>query len=396
MAIGCYKEPYLPASFKGISFKAEEADSEHGRRGAEGEFVFGEETGYADMGRKIRTYSLRGRFDGNDHVARAAALIAVCEATGPGVLVHPTRGIILAAACRRLKVTDKIEDAQGVTYVDLDFVEANQWVNGSGFTSLTIGLPFKDVINAARDAFNMFYKMDAIQLFRRIAVVASAQAQVATIRDKYMAATVGKSDKASRNRIVYDLSAVAGVQSRAEDTTTMERALALGMTAVANETKAQDKFQTFRDLANSAALTSGLMAPASYAENAVYSLVRVSAAAYMSDGVLESTDYRAGQIFEYADVIDAVLAQEMSYARATCQNALYLELSKFRNEASTKLSDKAYNSPGIVEYEFGGQTHPLAAAYAIYGDAKRHRELELPNNVGRFGRIASPVAGVKA
>ena len=37
MAEACYKEPYLPGSFKFIPFKAIEASSEHGRRGAEGE-----------------------------------------------------------------------------------------------------------------------------------------------------------------------------------------------------------------------------------------------------------------------------------------------------------------------------------------------------------------------
>ncbi|RPH73630.1 hypothetical protein EHM76_05065, partial [bacterium] len=42
---------YVPASFKGVQFYCVDADVEGGRRGAEGEFPFGEETAYADLGR---------------------------------------------------------------------------------------------------------------------------------------------------------------------------------------------------------------------------------------------------------------------------------------------------------------------------------------------------------
>ena len=44
---------------------------------------------------------------------------------------------------------------------------------------------------------------------------------------------------------------------------------------------------------------------------------------------------------------------------------------------------------------FSGGVHPLVAAYAIYNDAKRHRELEERNIVdanGRFGPIVSGIA----
>src|SRR5262245_39833440 len=88
---------YLPASFNGVPFYCTEASSEHGRRGSEGEFPFGENTAYADLGRRIRTYTLSAVFRGDNHVREATALIAVCEAPGPGVLVHPTRGIVSAA-----------------------------------------------------------------------------------------------------------------------------------------------------------------------------------------------------------------------------------------------------------------------------------------------------------
>src|SRR6187431_2033003 len=102
----------VPASFKGVTFYCTDADIEGGRRGAEGEFPFGEETAYADLGRKIRVYHLTAVFRENDHVGHASALFAACESPGPGILVHPTRGTQMVA-CRMVKVSDQLEEGAG-------------------------------------------------------------------------------------------------------------------------------------------------------------------------------------------------------------------------------------------------------------------------------------------
>ena len=70
---------YVPASFKGVGFWCTEASIEGGRRGAEGEFPFGEDTAYADLGRKIRTFNLTAVFREDDHVGDASNPTAVCE-----------------------------------------------------------------------------------------------------------------------------------------------------------------------------------------------------------------------------------------------------------------------------------------------------------------------------
>jgi len=83
---------YVPASFKGVGFNCTEVDIEGGRRGAEGEFPFGEITAYADLGRKIQVYHLTAVFRADDHVFDSHSLFQACQSPGPGVLVHPTRG----------------------------------------------------------------------------------------------------------------------------------------------------------------------------------------------------------------------------------------------------------------------------------------------------------------
>lgn len=397
MAIGCYLEPYLPASFKGVSFKATDADSEHGRRGAEGEFPFGESTGYADLGRKIRTYRLSGRFDENSHVAQAAALISVCEAPGPGILVHPTRGIILSAACRSLKIIDKVENEQGVTYVEAEFVEANQWTNGVSLLGEIFGLGVAALLTSARSFFTDTYQPSNVQAFRQQAVISAAMNQVALIRDAYTEATSGLENDQKRNRVIYDLNSVAVNRDFGGNPEVMDRAIVLGLTAISQSVPdAATKFETFRGTANNAAQNSSFSSPASDAENAVYALVRITSAAYMAEAAMASTDNRTGQIFEFSDIINAILEQEIINARQACQNGLFLALTKFRDETTARLAGKAYSAPGIVDYDFGGQVHPLVASYAIFGTAKRHRELEALNIMGRYGRIGSPVAATAA
>lgn len=391
MALGCYTEPYLPASFKGVPFVAMEATSTHGRRGAEGEFPFGENTAYADLGRKIRTYTLEGRFQTNLHTLEAAAFIAACESTGPGVLTHPTRGVILSAACRSLTVRDRVEEEAGVTYVEVEFVEANDWPNGLSLLGQLLGLALGAIIGASRSHYSATYAPDDIQPFRREAVVQSAQDRMADIASEYAQATANKSDDLSRNRILNDLAVLVEDDTVAADVATMDRGLALGMNALANELEGRNKFDVFRRLANQAALTSTYNTPASTSENAIFANVRVIAAAYMAEGSLEEQSSRTGQVYEELDAIDALLASEQSYAYGQCANELYAAISDFRTTTVAQLYAKAYEAPGLVSYDFGGGVHPLVASYSVFNDAKRHRELERYNNVGRGGRFGAGV-----
>lgn len=395
MATACYNPPYLNASYKGVSFKALDTSSEHGRRGAEGEFPFGERTSYADLGRKIRRYSISAKFDGNDHALRASLLIAAVETTGPGPLVHPTRGVIVSAACTSLRVRDNPETEQGITYVDMEFVEANDWPNGLSLVGSLLGIVVSPILGQTRDSFRSRYKPREVPTYRERDVVAVAQGQVAAVQQKYQAATLSKSGETQRNQIVNELGTVVSGVTLATDTDTVDQAISLGMTAVAAELTGRDKYDTFRDLANGAARISTFIGPAAAAENAVYNLVRTIAAVFMTEGALEITDGLTNDIFTQSDAITTILDGEMAYARDLGDNPLFLKLQAFRTDAQTQLNSKAYSSPGKIEFEYGGSVHPVMAAYEIYGDARRIRDIENFNGVGQFGRTGPTVIGVR-
>ena len=98
----------VPASFKGMGFWCTEASIEGGRRGAEGEFPFGEDTAYADLGRKIRTFNLTAVFREDDHVLDASASSSNGESPNP-VSGPSIRGnsILLLAARLQLAISWK-------------------------------------------------------------------------------------------------------------------------------------------------------------------------------------------------------------------------------------------------------------------------------------------------
>jgi hypothetical protein len=95
------------------------------------------------------------------------------------------------------------------------------------------------------------------------------------------------------------------------------------------------------------------------------------------------------------DTASAVLEDEAKSAYNICDNALYLELQKYIVTFKDMMYNLAYRLPGLITVDFQGGVHPLVAAYVIYNDAKRHRDLE-PRNVidanGRFGRLVRGVS----
>lgn len=381
MALGCYVAPYFPASYKGVPFDAMEVTSEHGRRGAEGEFPFGESTAYADLGRRIRTYTIRGRFATNDHVFRSSLLIAACESPGPGLLLHPTRGIVIAA-CRSLKVTDDPLEAQGVTFIDLDFVEANLWGNGFALgTLLQAGLSLVALITALDDQFQNKYRPSVARIYNRPTIRDAASEAITDIRDEFSGVAVKATDTEENTWAALDeLNRKAQDPSVLNSATNTFKTIRLGTAAIAARSSGTIKYEAFRRLANANAKTSSLDKLADQdSENAVYALMRTLSAGYMALASLETSTVSAGDVADQLEQISSILESEINAARVACDNKLFLELRQFYTAVQTSLFQLIHSLPPLVIYDFGGHVHSLVAAYEIYSDAKRSRELEIQN-----------------
>lgn len=378
MATACYVPRYVPASFKGVPFEALEAGSEHGRRGAEGEFPFGETTAYADLGRAIRRYTISGRLAGNNHIAAASAVIAAAESTGPGVLMHPTRGAVIVA-CTRLSVRDGIDQEQGVTYLEFDFVEGNDWTSGFSFGAVLGGINLAGIIAAVTEHLTDFYVPNDIRWYQSTEVIGSARDVMQLISTQYQKA-IAFDQTPKEWRMVADFTAIINDPFVLRDPDTFSTAFANGLALLDTTLTGEQKVGSFKQISNWGARSSRLGGEAAFAQNALYTATRTLATAYIVRGITESDTTTLDAALLEFDSVSRVLAEEAAVANTNCADPkFYLSLREFYVQVQTILLNRAYNLPALVTYKFSGPTHALVAAHEILGDAKRSRELESRN-----------------
>lgn len=395
MAEACYKPNYLPASYKGVPFEALEVNSEHGRRGAQGEFPFGEETGYADMGRKIRTYSISGRFATNDHIALSDALIAVVEAPGPGILVHPTRGPIMVA-CQKLRIKDDPDAQIGVTTFDMDMVEANVLSLGIGLAITNLlGLDLTPLVDAVSEFFTSNYRTANLPFYDMPTVLASSTAAINSIYTGYQQAAANSTDikvyrgLASFKNLSTDVSQLL-------DTPTMLTAMTNGYALVDKYADDSIKPQLVRDMINTNSQSWVVGAEGYVPINAVQTTMRTLGGGYLARSFLEVTPKDMNEAFKQYDLVVKVFEQELEIIRDACQSKMYVKLSRFYEDLRAQLLNRAYNSPALVQYQFPGTVHSIVAAYEIFGDAARFPEIEQRNPNGFPWQVGPAVIAARS
>lgn len=369
----CHKDTYLQASYNGVAFTAKEVISEHGRRSAIGEFPFSNSTGAVDMGRKARRYTFTARLDEDDHEARSIALIAVCELPGPGILIHPTRGV-LNVTCDRLRVKNDIIEKQGVTEIDLEFVEFNLWNNGFGLVGSLLGLVLRPLLEASSDSFAANYSPRSEPVYLQDDVIAQAEGTA----ERYLQEYVRQGD--SDPRAAADMQQVADDETLSTSPEIMDDLVRLGSAAISQKSSSSaEAYESFRRLSNWAA-TSRVSDTASGQSLAAH--VRTTSVGYMAQAALDRTYATLGQALAALDQVTAVINEEARIAYEACQNALYLELNRFLADFTRQMYRVAYGTPRKQQYNFSGQVSPLIAAYAIWDDSTRAHEIGVTPTVG--------------
>lgn len=367
----CHKDSYLTASYNGVAFTAMEVTSEHGRRAAIGEFPFSNTTGAVDMGRKARRYRLTARLDEDDHEARSVALIAACELPGPGVLIHPTRGV-LNVTCESLRVRNDVIERQGITEVDLEFVEFNLWNNGFGLIGSLLGLILEPLLDASSGSFSAGYDVRRDPVYLQDDVTDQAQQTAVRYRDEYV--RQGNTDP----RAAADMQ-VANDPVLAIKDEVMDDLVRLGSAAI--DQKANDanrRYAAFRNIANWSASTQR-NTPSGQALTAH---VRTVSAGYMARAAIQREYQSTEQALSTLDQVTTILDEEARIGYDGCDNVLFLEIQRFRADFTRRMYQIAYGSPRKQNYNFGGKVSPLVAAYAIWDDATRAHEIGTGKAVG--------------
>lgn len=112
----------IGAAFRGVPFYVEESDRTGGRRASVHEFPLRDDQHVDDMGRRARSFRVRGYVIGDGYIQQRDRLIEALEDTeGPGQLIHPYYGKKVGI-CTNLSVRESIRDG-GMAIFDLEFVE---------------------------------------------------------------------------------------------------------------------------------------------------------------------------------------------------------------------------------------------------------------------------------
>ncbi len=371
----CAIEPRLLASFKGVTFYALTGGGEVGRRGAEGEFPFGEETAYADLGRKIRVFKLKARFAGPGYIEDSQALLDACESKGPGELIHPTRGPV-QVACRTAEFSEDYEEADGVCEIDLDFVEA-------GSSSLNLnqlaGVAIDGALGALFDGLaGVWDALDAIPFFA-IGDAIDLAGELLNVGADAIGFAVALAPSQAAGRALSDLAIIAqdpgALRSSATVTTLLRQTFDIIDTQGSDPAS---RFAAGLQMANWSARTLPPSAAAP-AMDVLLSTTRAAAAGYMARAAQDAGKTTLDAALKQVGQIAAILNQEIALALSNCDNARHLTLRSLYATTVQPLNDLAFQSPPIVTYQLLGGLPSVVAAHEIYGDARRFGEIEAMN-----------------
>ena len=141
MATGMPAAPWrtgIQAAFRGATFHIEVGGQAGGRRNVTHEFPERDVPFTEDMGRRARRWAITGYIVCSptqpNYITARDALIAACEASSAGTLIHPTLGT-MQVCCDTYSVSETRERG-GMATFDMHFVEAGS-IDGTAATTDT-------------------------------------------------------------------------------------------------------------------------------------------------------------------------------------------------------------------------------------------------------------------
>lgn len=393
-----WRDKYRTASFRGVEFHVESAESAHGRRQAVHEHAQRDVPYTEDLGRKAREFSLTGYLVGKEYDLQRDRIIEACEQAGPGALVHPYRGE-MTVVCRGLTVSES-SDNGGMCRLTFTFLESGE----ASYPSTSI-----DHVNAISEAGNQVtaeaaqgflqeYVTDGYPAF----VVESAGARLSEFGEFMSAPGAALSENVdaasefySKARVVasgaYDLAAtplrmvdsvldlVGSVRSAFGSsafgvlTGLFDRYSTTfgGKTSTASRRQQAANYNAMNALVRQAAL-------AEAAQAAVATETTVTLANGSTRPVTADAEYDSHQAA--IDTRDALVDRLDGEAEATQRDSAYIALSALRTEVVKAVPNPAQDLPRLVRYSPRQTLPSLLVAYQLYGDAARADEIERRNS----------------
>lgn len=361
-----------PASWRGVSFHAEEVGFDTGRRIIEYEYPQRDEPNTDDQGRAIRHWSLRAFLVGAeaDVLRSKRQLIAACEKAGPGTLVHPTEGK-LTARCKSLNI---VETSAGTNYVEvqINFVERG--------TTLPAAAPAK----AAAASFGASLRAAVRTFYKARVAIRSINSKVnrmlsGSIEDRMaaMLELTGQLTGEDTSDFVYAVRVGADTsEALASDS---DELLDTWELATGSLSEPGDARLVAASMAALVAETQGTTPPITDTDGAIDANAKLLDLAMYCIAASYAAELTAGQTFESYDEAQAtagVLFDQMSgVGLDVADGDTQVALGELAASMSSAVIEDAMQLPRVRNLILPGTHSALALAYALYGDARRMDEI---------------------
>jgi prophage DNA circulation protein len=370
------------ASWRGVPFYVDEAASEYGRRIEHHEYPQRDQPWAEDLGRAQRRWSVTGYVLGAGYMGTRDRLIAACEQSGPGKLIHPYLGE-LHVVCNQFRCRERDEEG-GICRFELSFAEPG--VSGAPTARRAAGAALQGAAAglqaAAISAFaGTTFRVAGFQDFVAISAVANL-VQLAAILEGLRGPTVQLPQPVSfetRRQIL----ALAALDPAAVSATTIATVVLDAVAAFAASVSpptALDGLDALTLVTFPEPPTIATPARAQEAENArcLTALVEQAAAAALPGPL---TTIPLG-VYEDLVAVRTRVVTICDRVEALATDAVFAALAAVRAEAIAQLTIRGTTLQPLRRYATAFPRPSLVLAQRLYQDPSRDQEL-----VARTGAV---------
>lgn len=400
---------FLQGSFRGVPFVVVGNGGQAGRKQAVHDYPYRDTPWVEDLGRRGRLYRITGFLCGPTCYAQRDLLTSAAETSGPGLLIHPTIGII-RAACMSYEWRER-DGVTGVIDIQLELLEqssllttlvktaldaavavsaiamqasASSDFSGRAVTAWSVGSP---AINAGKAAAKKWARI-ATSAIRSPAVMGASVATLPGNNGRYSARNNGTIDSSATVESVWsELSAAtASLDSQVDSLQTMST---VGDLATAIMTIPESLREAIADPGtqlsvlipltdynpDSIQTTAPIGAAISTLTTATADLCRRAALAAIAQACADwqptSSQEAEALRLKIADLLDA----EALIAADNGDDATWLALRTLRVQVTQDLSERASRLPDQITITRNSCLPALVLGQQVYADSTRASDL---------------------
>ncbi|MFT8890826.1 MAG: DNA circularization N-terminal domain-containing protein [Acetobacter papayae] len=400
---------YLQCSFRAVPFAVLGSGGETGRKQAVHQYPYRDGVYVEDLGRRGRVYHIRGFVFGATAAAQRDLLVMAAEAAGPGLLIHPTIGVI-KASCMNFAWAEP-DGIMGRIDVAFDFIEQKD----------LLGSTIKVALDAAAAAAAIVVQAISSSSYAKTATAALAVGQPVVAAAQAVVQNWGNKASQAIHSPVAIVSAIsvlpgnngryaAGNAAVVDNTATVSTVLSdLTTSRVAVETAiAELGSGTSSDTLSSAALNvvelvrtsladpgaqlTALLSMATFAVDAEVTLApigasiaaaRTATAAMCQQMALASIALACADwnptSSEQAEALRLMVAEKMDAAATTAADEGYTDVWKalrdLRSALTAFLAQQASQLPDQITVTRNSPVPALVLAQQLYADGSRSDDL---------------------